>query len=66
MLSWSAGARESDGVWARHWYHEVEKSTGFEPYKEQVVDISRQLRKVAFDAHDSYLQLFEKRLQIPN
>jgi hypothetical protein len=30
MLSWPAGRRESDGVWARHWYDRVERSTGFE------------------------------------
>ena len=31
MLRWPAGPRESDGVWARHWYASVERSTGFEP-----------------------------------
>ena len=30
MLWWPAGRRESDGIWARHWYHRVEQSTGFE------------------------------------
>jgi len=34
MLSWPAGKRESDGVWAPHWYASVEKSTGFMPYQE--------------------------------
>ena len=29
MLSWPAGPRDSDGVWARHWYAGVESSTGF-------------------------------------
>jgi len=29
MLSWPAGPRTSDGVWASHWYHNVERSTGF-------------------------------------
>lgn len=29
MLAWPAGPRESDGVWARHWYASVEASTGF-------------------------------------
>ncbi len=29
MLSWPAGARDTDGVWARHWYAGVEESTGF-------------------------------------
>lgn len=33
MLSWPAGPRETDGVWAKHWYGEVEKSTGFKPFK---------------------------------
>ena len=33
MLRWKAGRRESDGVWAKHWYGAVEKSTGFAPYK---------------------------------
>lgn len=33
MLSWEAGPRPEDGVWAKHWYHAVHKSTGFAPYR---------------------------------
>jgi hypothetical protein len=33
MLSWPPGRRDTDGVWAEHWYANVEKSTGFEPYR---------------------------------
>ncbi len=29
MLSWPAGPRPTDGVWARHWYARVWASTGF-------------------------------------
>ena len=29
MLSWPAGPKPYDGVWAPHWYDEVWKSTGF-------------------------------------
>ncbi len=29
MLGWPAGSRDSDGVWAPHWYAGVEASTGF-------------------------------------
>ncbi len=29
MLNWNAGPRESDGIWASHWYNAVHKSTGF-------------------------------------
>ena len=32
MLSWRAGPRDEDGVWAPFWYHAVHKSTGFAPY----------------------------------
>ena len=29
MLSWPAGGRPEDGVWAPHWYGAVHRSTGF-------------------------------------
>ncbi len=32
MLSWPPGPRETDGVWAKHWYASVEKTTGFQPF----------------------------------
>ena len=32
MLSWEPGPRDTDGVWARHWYANVETSTTFAPY----------------------------------
>ncbi|MGI9219747.1 MAG: sulfotransferase family protein [Woeseiaceae bacterium] len=33
MLHWPAGARTDDGIWAKHWYHAVHKSTGFAEYR---------------------------------
>lgn len=33
MLSWPPGRRETDGVWAKYWYENVERSTGFEPWR---------------------------------
>ncbi len=35
MLHWPAGRRDSDGVWAPHWYQSVEASTGFAPYQQR-------------------------------
>ena len=29
MLAWPSGPRSFDGIWARHWYGQVHKSTGF-------------------------------------
>lgn len=33
MLSWPAGARPEDGIWAEYWYAGVHRSTGFQPYE---------------------------------
>ena len=33
MLSWPAGPRPTDGVWAPYWYDNVWRSTGFGPYR---------------------------------
>jgi len=29
MLKWEAGSRETDGIWASHWYNRVIETTGF-------------------------------------
>ena len=36
MLTWPAGPRAEDGVWAPHWYHAVHKSNGFSKYAGKV------------------------------
>lgn len=33
MLSWDAGGNPADGVWAKYWYQNVHRSTGFAPYR---------------------------------
>jgi hypothetical protein len=33
MLSWRPGLRDTDGIWAKHWYDDVARSTSFQPYK---------------------------------
>lgn len=33
MLAWPAGPKPEDGVWARHWYHGVHASTGWQPHR---------------------------------
>lgn len=30
MLNWKTGARKEDGIWAKYWYDNVHRSTGFE------------------------------------
>ncbi|HYM34213.1 MAG TPA: hypothetical protein VET48_02395 [Steroidobacteraceae bacterium] len=63
MLSWSAGRRDTDGVWAPAWYSGVEKSTGFAPYVERVTVLNDALKRIADDALPHYLALAEHRLR---
>jgi len=62
MLSWSPGLRETDGIWAKHWYDEVARSTSFEPYKPREGRISHQLTKIYERCRDCYEQLYKHRL----
>ncbi len=64
MLSWPAGKRESDGVWAEYWYDSVEASTGFKPYKRSVPVLDSQQRSVVDQATPFYLDLYARRLSI--
>jgi hypothetical protein len=47
MLSWPAGPRDSDGVWAPYWYDAVVASTGFAPYRQAEVELPPHLQDLA-------------------
>ena len=54
MLSWPAGRRDSDGIWAEHWYQSVENSTGFEPYRARDINLDVAARGVAEASRPAY------------
>jgi hypothetical protein len=62
MLSWPAGRRESDGVWAKHWYDAVERSTGFESPREKQVALAPELEELARGCQPFYEELAQYRL----
>jgi hypothetical protein len=62
MLSWRAGPRESDGVWAHHWYDRVWQSTGFAPYRPKDEDVPEKLEDVLQTIQPLYDQLYEERI----
>ena len=35
MLKWPKGKRNSDGIWAKYWYKNVESSSEFEPFQKK-------------------------------
>jgi hypothetical protein len=57
MLSWPAGPRESDGVWAPHWYDAVWASTGFAAYRPREVDLTPHDAAVAEACRPAYERL---------
>jgi hypothetical protein len=62
MLTWPAGPRESDGVWAPYWYHAVLASTGFEPWRPRHVELSAHDAAVADACRPAYESLHARRL----
>jgi hypothetical protein len=64
MLSWPAGPRESDGVWAPHWYAAVWRSTGFEPWRPREIDLSDHDAAVAEACRPVYEGLYARRVRV--
>jgi len=64
MLSWPPGPRDSDGVWAPHWYAAVQASTGFEPWRPREVDLSPHDGEVAEACRPAYERMFSQRVVI--
>lgn len=64
MLSWPAGRRESDGVWAPAWYDAVERSTGFNPPARLATfdDLPDALKRVAEAARPYYERMAQHKL----
>ncbi len=64
MLSWPAGPRPSDGVWARYWYDSVWRSTGFTAHAETAdADLPAGLAPLAAQCQPFYDELAAHRLR---
>ena len=63
MLSWESGLRSTDGVWAKHWYKEVETTTAFRPYQPKPDQVPDALQELYRRCLDSYEALYEHRLR---
>jgi hypothetical protein len=63
MLSWPPGLRETDGIWAKHWYDAVARSTSFEPYKPRQGNVPSSLDEVYESCHECYEKLYRHRLK---
>jgi hypothetical protein len=64
MLRWPSGPRDSDGVWAPHWYSAVLASTGFEPYRQRQVELTGDALLAAEQSRPHYEQLHAVRVRL--
>jgi len=62
MLNWASGRRETDGIWASHWYEAVEASTGFGSPDTSPVSLEGEARAVAEACQADYEYLSRFRL----
>ncbi len=62
QLSWETGRRETDGVWAKHWYDSVEKSTGFKPYTPKDEEVPPRHQDLLKRCNRHYDELLEHRI----
>ena len=65
MLSWPAGPRATDGVWAPYWYDSVWRSTGFGPAREPGTSaLPPELEPLAASCLPYYEELASRRIRI--
>jgi hypothetical protein len=63
MLSWPAGPKPFDGVWAPHWYGAVHRSTGFDGAEGPLPGLEPRYSALAEAALPAYERLAQYRLK---
>lgn len=63
MLSWPAGPRPFDGAWASHWYHNVHRSRGFEPFAPKRAPFPPELEPLLAECRPHYERLLERAIR---
>lgn len=64
MLSWEAGARPEDGAWAKYWYSNVHRSTGFAAYVPKTQEVRPDLVPLLEKAMPAYEALLVHAIHI--
>lgn len=62
MLTWPAGPKPEDGVWAQYWYEGVWSSTGWKPYVPKNVELLPSIENALEEAEAAYARLVPYRL----
>ncbi|WP_339610943.1 sulfotransferase family protein [uncultured Planktosalinus sp.] len=57
MLSWTPGARPEDGCWAKYWYGNIHKSSGFNAYQPKSTPFPEKLKPLLEECLPFYEKL---------
>ena len=63
MLSWDPGIRQTDGVWASHWYDAVAASTGFGMARRKPLALDNEAQRIADRCRPFYERLAVHRIR---
>ena len=64
MMHWPKGYRDTDGLWASHWYNRVVESTGFSNYKPKLLNLSVAEQHIADTCQPYYEELLKFKIQL--
>lgn len=62
MLQWRPGTHATDGVWAKHWYKQIEKATTFSPYRPKPDKVPARFAGLLAECEDLYGEMYEERI----
>lgn len=62
MLKWRPGPRETDGIWAKHWYAKVYQTTEFGTYQSPTDEVPAALQPLVDQCRPLYESLHQHRL----
>lgn len=65
MLSWPAGPKPEDGVWAPWWYDNLHRSTGFAPYRPGPRHVPEHCGELLAACQPLYDELYELAIRAP-
>ena len=66
MLAWEAGPIPENGIWAKYWYGNVHKSTGFQLYRKQESEFPERLEPLLEKCNKIYASLKESSSSLTN
>jgi hypothetical protein len=65
MLRWDSGPRNEDGVWAKYWYSNVHRSTGFARQESSEKELPEYLYELYEESKFYYDKLFDQAIKSP-